>query len=451
MNCFYKLSRKYFNYYLDYHKDKAVNKILKKVTSLNYQNLHQYGLASTPDFLHPESLYQDPHYAQTFVNEVIACCLDKSLLDNPLIMKESKEMAKIYLKSIIIGAYSDSNGVAMIRENFKNRIEELEGVSGFDIRSIFLTSGSINALDFVCTTIFQSGDQIMIPNPLNPAILNYNRTKDIVNIEYRVDNDGPLDFFHLQKLYNRHVKLAPIKAILFSNPHEPTGKVYSRKEVEDVIKFCYENDVVLIAWEASRQMIHNPEKTSFHSTLRVLSEMDEPIKSTVELFDIYSSSKGFPNLASIRSACFTMVNIDPQVHNEIVKYKSIDLCSSIPSQIVFDLIMNRSMYKVLGKEFENKYEASIAYSKQKLINTKNNILNKKSLYIDVKDIDSGYNLFARLKHIDPNSFIRNYYKEYNEGLVSPGTLYGSENEEYVNILLNADGDYGFLESKNILI
>ena len=47
------------------------------------------------------------------------------------------------------------------------------------------------------------------------------------------------------------------------------------------------------------------------------------------------------------------------------------------------------------------------------------------------------------------SFIRNYYKNYNEGLVSPGHLYGSGNEEYVNILINPDGDYGFLKTLNL--
>lgn len=449
MKSFYKYTKRNFNYYLDYHKDNAVNKILKGVVSLNYQNLKQYGLADH-DFLHPEKLYPDPNFAQVFVNEVIACCLDKNLLNHSMISKEAKEMAKIYLSNIVMGAYSDSNGITMIRENFIKRVKEVEGVDPFKLNSIFLTSGSINALDNIATAIFQNGDQIMIPNPINPTILNYNKTKDLVNIEYRVDG-GKIDLDDLQILYNRRKRYGPIKAFLFSNPQEPTGKVYTKEEVERVIRFCHENELVLIAWEASRQMIHDQTKTPFNSTLKVLCEMEEPIRSQVELFDIYSSSKGFPNVASIRSACFTMLNIDKKVADQIVKYKSIDLCSSIPSQIVFDLVMNRSMYSVLGKSFKDKYEKEIDIIRDKLIFTKNNILKDKSINVEINDVDSGYNMFAKLKYIEPTSFIRNYYKNYNEGLVSPGHLFGVDNEEYVNILLNADGDYGFLKPRNVEI
>ena len=443
MKTLYKLSKRHFNYYLDFHGDKAMNKILKNVDSLNYQNLSQYGLASTQDFLHPDNLYKDNYFAQTFVNEVIACVMDKKLLVHDHIMPEAKEMAKYYLKDIVVGAYSESTGVAKIRQNFKLKLEEEDGVSGFDIKNVYLTSGSINALDHIATTIFQPGDQFMIPNPINANILNYNKSKDINMIEYRVD-EGEIIISSLQNLYNKYSKLSPIKAFLFSNPHEPTGRVYSRNEIESVIKFCFENNLTLISWEASKQLIHDPLKTKFESTIAVLNSLGEPYKSKVELFEIYSSSKGYPNVSSIRSACFTTVNIDPQVNAEIYKYKSIDLCSSVPSQVVFDMCINKNMFRLLGTEFKRKYDDSIVPIKQKLINTKDIILKSKNENFEIGNIDSGYNMFTKLKSTDTRSFITNYYKKYNEGLVSPGYLYGKGNEEYVNILINPNGDYGFL-------
>lgn len=60
----------------------------------------------------------DLNCSQTFVNEVIGCCLDQSLLNQGDIGKEAKEVAKLYLSNLVARAYSDSAGISSARHNY---------------------------------------------------------------------------------------------------------------------------------------------------------------------------------------------------------------------------------------------------------------------------------------------------------------------------------------------
>jgi alanine transaminase len=40
-----------------------------------------------------------------------------------------------------------------------------------------------------------------------------------------------------------------LKAMVIINPGNPTGNVLSRDDIEDIIKICYENEILILADE----------------------------------------------------------------------------------------------------------------------------------------------------------------------------------------------------------
>lgn len=82
----------------------------------------------------------------------------------------------------------------------------------------------------------------------------------------------------------------------------------SRKNIEDIITFAFENNVAILADEVYQENIYVDKK--FYSFKKVLREMPEPIRSTVELLSFHSVSKGVSGECGLRGGYFEFVNIN---------------------------------------------------------------------------------------------------------------------------------------------
>ncbi|XP_032647668.1 alanine aminotransferase 2-like [Chelonoidis abingdonii] len=71
-----------------------------------------------------------------------------------------------------------------------------------------------------------------------------------------------------------------------------TGQVQSRKCIEDVIKFAWEEQLFLMADEVYQDNVY-AEGSEFHSFKKVLFEMGPTYSQVVELVSFHSISKGF--------------------------------------------------------------------------------------------------------------------------------------------------------------
>lgn len=93
-----------------------------------------------------------------------------------------------------------------------------------------------------------------------------------------------------------------------------------------MIEFAYDHKMVIFADEVYQENVYNPLK-SFVSFKKVRSELQEPYNN-VELFSLHSTSKGLLGECGLRGGYFEMCNIHPQVKEEIIKLRSMFLCSN---------------------------------------------------------------------------------------------------------------------------
>ena len=67
--------------------------------------------------------------------------------------------------------------------------------------------------------------------------------------------DWKLDMEELRSKFS-----AKTKAIIYNNPNNPLGKVFTRSEITDICSLCMEKDVLMISDEVYEHMVFDENK-----------------------------------------------------------------------------------------------------------------------------------------------------------------------------------------------
>ena len=77
--------------------------------------------------------------------------------------------------------------------------------------------------------------------------------------------------------------------MLVVNPNEPLGNVLEVGQMIEIVKFCYDHNLALIAYEVLQDAVHDSGK-GFQSFRKTVHQMPSPYNN-LELFSIHSASK----------------------------------------------------------------------------------------------------------------------------------------------------------------
>jgi len=149
-------------------------------------------------------------------------------------------------------AYGPSAGMTSYRkklaESFRRR--------GLDITSdnVFITTGGSEAIIFSFLAALSPGDEVIIPEPY---YTNYNGFAAMAGVKVVPVTTRIEDGFQLPPIGDfRKVLTEKTKAVLFSNPGNPTGAVFSRESLGELVDFAVENDLYIFSDEAYREFTY---------------------------------------------------------------------------------------------------------------------------------------------------------------------------------------------------
>lgn len=178
-----------------------------------------------------------------------------------------------------------------------------------------------------------------------PQYLLYSATLALENataVPYYLDerNDWAMDLKSLKdSLHEARSDGIDVRALVIINPGNPTGQCLSQENMKEVIEFCHDERIVLLADEVYQTNIYQPEEPPFHSFKKVLRSMGDEFQR-MELFSFHSISKGMIGECGRRGGYVECVNIDDDVLDQIYKLASISRCPNIHGQIMVDLMTN---------------------------------------------------------------------------------------------------------------
>ncbi|MBP5560983.1 MAG: pyridoxal phosphate-dependent aminotransferase [Muribaculaceae bacterium] len=186
--------------------------------------------------------------------------------------------------------------------------------------NIIVTCGGSEALQFAFLACFNPGDELIVPEPVYANYMGFAKEMGVVvrTITTHIENGfalPPVEEF--EKLIN-----ARTRAIMICNPNNPTGTLYSRKEMEQIRDLVKTYDLYLISDEVYREYVYSDEP--YTSAMHL-----EGIEQNVVLID--SVSKRYSE-CGIRIGAFITRNME--LRNAVLKFGQARLSPPLIGQIV---------------------------------------------------------------------------------------------------------------------
>lgn len=203
--------------------------------------------------------------------------------------------------------YANSQGIDQLIDSFIKYYKEWN--IDFDKDELLVTNGGSEAILFAFMTICDAGDEVIIPEPF---YTNYNGFADIAGVNVVPFITKAENGFHLPEKEEIVSKITDkTKAIMISNPSNPTGVVYTYDEIRMLADIAKEHNLFIIADEVYREFVYDNLK--YTSTLYMNDILDRVI-----LID--SISKRY-------SACGARIGLMASKNKEVM-HQALKLCQS---------------------------------------------------------------------------------------------------------------------------
>ena len=183
-----------------------------------------------------------------------------------------------------------------------------------DTRNVQSVPGTIHGVICTLRAVTSPGDGVLIQTPAYPPFyeaIRRNGRAIITNELELINGHYEIDFGSLEKALAR----PDVKAMILCNPHNPTGRVFTKTELMKISELCLRYGVFVIADEIHADIVYMPNT---HIPYASLSE--EAAKHSVLCIN---PSKTF-NIAGLRTAAVITFdsNIQNRVSHEIVANKT---------------------------------------------------------------------------------------------------------------------------------
>lgn len=226
--------------------------------------------------------------------------------------------------------YAPSTGVECYLEAVRDYYTNL----GFPITcdDIMATHGGSEALEIIMSCILEDGDEILVPEPFYP---NYSTFVDITGASIRPIPTDPEKGYRyatreqIEPLINEHTR-----AILVTNPGNPTGVVLNHQEMRLLADIAKEHELFLISDEVYREIVYTGEK---------LSSMLEFQDAAENVVVVDSVSKRF-------SSCGARVGAMISRNQELMA-QAMKICQGRLCAATLDQVGAAAMYRELPAEY----------------------------------------------------------------------------------------------------
>lgn len=118
--------------------------------------------------------------------------------------------------------------------------------------NVLVTSGGIEAINVVCATYLNPGDEALIPDPEYSAYAESVSLFGGTPVSVPLKEDFHIDFAAMEKRISSKTKV-----IFVSNPGNPTGRVLREDEIQSLARLAVKMDVLLILDEAYYKLIYS--------------------------------------------------------------------------------------------------------------------------------------------------------------------------------------------------
>jgi N-succinyldiaminopimelate aminotransferase len=238
--------------------------------------------------------------------------------------------------------YAPSVGIPRLRELLSDRMLKTSGIRYSAEDEITVYSGATEALFCAFQAFLNHGDEIITFAPFfdcYPAGA-FSAGAKLVEVQLRTP-DWTFTAEDLQK-----VLTSQTKAILVNTPHNPTGRVFNKTEIQIIADFATKNDLLVITDEVYEELVYDNIEFTRLASLKGMRDRTVVISSSAKTFSLTGWKIGYtfapPHLTKELRG----------VHQFTV------FCSATPLQagICAALELPDSYYQQLRREYQERRE-----------------------------------------------------------------------------------------------
>lgn len=161
--------------------------------------------------------------------------------------------------------YTPAGGIMELRKAISDKLREENGLN-YSATQIVVSAGAKHSLSNIFFTVINPGEEVIIPVP---AWLSYWEQVKLSGGVPKLIKTKPDNEF---KLTPEELELAitpKTKMVLLTSPVNPTGSVYTRKELEKLAEVIVKHDLMVISDEIYEKLIYDGEE---HVSIASLSQ-----------------------------------------------------------------------------------------------------------------------------------------------------------------------------------
>lgn len=206
-------------------------------------------------------------------------------------------------------------------------------------RNITVTCGSTEAMISSMKAIINPGDEVIIFEPYyenyGPDCLLSGATPRYIKLN---SPDWTFDFEQLEHLFNEKTK-----AIILNSPNNPTGKVFTEKEMKFIADLCLNYDCIAITDEIYEHILYDDH---MHISIASLPEMENNSITINSISKTYSLTGWRVGWAIASEKITSEIK---KVHD----FLTVGAAAPLQEAAAFALSLNDEYYKWLGEFYQN--------------------------------------------------------------------------------------------------
>ena len=149
--------------------------------------------------------------------------------------------------------YSDSKGLFSARKAIMQECQRLN-IPNIDIDDIYLGNGVSELITMAMQALLNDGDEVLVPAPDYPLWTAAVSLSGGAAVHYLCDEQADWfpDITDIESKVNNNTR-----ALVIINPNNPTGSVYSREILLQLIDLCRKHDLILFADEIYSKIVYD--------------------------------------------------------------------------------------------------------------------------------------------------------------------------------------------------
>ncbi len=245
--------------------------------------------------------------------------------------------------------YAPMPGVPRLRNKISEKIEKIYGKKYNPDSEIVVTAGGTQALYTAISAIVNPGDEVIILEPAydsySPAVLMNGGVPIYISL---TENIYSIPWTLIEKSISKKTKL-----IIFNSPHNPTGSIFSKDDIDTLEKLIRNKDIYLISDEVYEHIIFDDKPYLSFSGSTELSERTFVVSSFGKTYHTTGWKVGYC------VAPEKLISEFKKVHQFIV------FAVNTPIQHAYaDIMEKEEMYLSLSKFYQTKRDLMVSLLKK---------------------------------------------------------------------------------------